>query len=735
MSNATHAPPRTMAITVMPNALLATVGGDITLDAVNAALAPHNLWLPLVPWAHGLTIATALQHNSGAAHPQRYGRIAAYVRGATVQTSDTPPRVLSLGGATLKRATGYGLARALVGNGWHYLPGVERLLDVTVQVVPRPAARLWLVVTCPDDTAVTRLYARLVQQPLHYAVLHVLHNSHSATGVPASAQSCDAVAGLVVALDGTVPVLQRQADQLAALARQHAGVVVYQQITDPTTAVALPAAIMSVLQAANPAPLTAPVAPVVPLSPAPTGDVLATLHATLPADAVVTDPAALLCYRRDASIASSARLPRAVVLPHTTDEVQACVRVAATHGVPIVTRGAGSGLAGGVVPYADELVLSLTRLTAVTVDAPQRLATVGAGATVGAVQAAAAAHELFYAPDPSSWRVATVGGTIACNAGGPRCLKYGVTAAAVAAVTAVRADGTVLRVGDGIAGYRHDPGLLHLLIGSEGTLAIITGAVLRLLPQPATQQTTLVAFADVAAASATVAAIMARGIVPASLELLDSTSLQVLRLAGMAGDTIPPDAGAVLLLLADGEPDEVCDASTALVAIARQHGASTVQTATTAADEARLWQARRSVSPAFARLKPHRLGEDICVPLPQIVPVVAAIAAIAERYGLTIPVFGHAGDGNLHPNILFDQHDPDEARRAWQAAEAIFRVALDAGGTLSGEHGIGTLKRPYLAAALGDDVLRLHRDIKQQFDPHGLLNPGKVVVLDTVTQG
>lgn len=715
----------------MPDALMATVSADSTLDALNTALAPHNLWLPLVPWASGLTIADALHRNSGAAHPQRYGRIAAYVRGATVQTCDTPPRVLALGGATLKRATGYGLARALVGGGGHYLPGVVRILDVTLQVAPRPAARLWLVVACPDEIAAASLYALLVQQPLHFAVLHTVQDApHTAHTAPAAA-----TVALVVALDGTVPMLHQQATQVADLARQYAGTLVYQQIADPTSLAAIPPAVLPVLQAATAAPPTAPVAPVVPLSRAPTGDVLATLHATLPADAVVTDPAALLCYRRDASIAHGTGMPRAVVLPHTTDEVQACVRVAATHGVPIVTRGAGSGLAGGVVPCANELVLSLTRMTDVRLDVRQRLATVGAGATVGAVQAAAAAHGLLYAPDPSSWRVATVGGTIACNAGGPRCLKYGVTAAAVAAVTAVRSDGTLLRVGDGIAGYRHDPGLLHLLIGSEGTLAIITGAVLRLLPQPATQQTTLVAFPDVAAASATVAAIMAAGVVPASLELLDSTSLQVLRLAGMAGDTIPPDAGAVLLVLADGEPDEVRHASNAVAAIAREHGAKTVQTAHTAADEARLWQARRAVSPAFARLKPHRLGEDICVPLPQIVQVVAAIGTIAATYGLTIPVFGHAGDGNLHPNILFDQHDPDEARRAWLAAEAIFRVALDAGGTLSGEHGIGTLKRPYMAAALGADVLRLHGAIKQQFDPHGLLNPGKVVALDTVTQG
>jgi glycolate oxidase subunit GlcD len=449
------------------------------------------------------------------------------------------------------------------------------------------------------------------------------------------------------------------------------------------------------------------------------------LRELLGGEHVLTREGDVLCYAADASIASADGLPLAVVLPASTEQVSDVVRLADAAGVPVVTRGAGSGLAGGSTSSGGGLVLALTRMERFSVDAVQQVAHAEAGVVTAEVQRAAEQYGLLYVPDPSSQGVSTIGGNIACNAGGPRCLKYGVTTSYVLGLTAVLADGRIVRVGDGLTAQTPDVGLLHLLAGSEGTLGVITEATLSLIARPAARRTTLAFFDRLDDACATVEAIMASGVLPAGLELMDDTSIRVVEDALHLG--LPREAGALLLLLADGEPEAVEWEAQRLAELARQGGASQVQVASSPADEAGFWQARRSVSPAFARVQPNKLGEDICVPLPQIATTVRRIKAIAERFDLPIPVFGHAGDGNLHPNILFDRRDADQRARAWQAAEAIFEVALEVGGTLSGEHGIGTLKRPFLAAALGDDVLALHHAIKGQLDPRGLLNPGKVV--------
>jgi glycolate oxidase subunit GlcD len=449
------------------------------------------------------------------------------------------------------------------------------------------------------------------------------------------------------------------------------------------------------------------------------------IHGVVGPQRLITRPADMLCYDADASIAKAEGAPLAVVLPNSTAEVSSVVHLAAEAGIPLVTRGAGSGLAGGSTPVPGALVLALTHMQRLTIDAAQQVAHAEAGVSTAEVQQAANAHGLLYAPDPSSQAVSTIGGNIACNAGGPRCLKYGVTSTYVRGLTAVMADGSIVQVGDGIAAQSSDAGLLHLLVGSEGTLAVVTEATLRLIPRPATRRTALAFFDSLDDACATVEAIMAAGVLPAALEVMDNTSIRVVEDGMHLG--LPRDAGALLLMLSDGEPEEVAQESHQLADLAQRGGARSIQLANSAEEEAGFWQARRSVSPAFARVRPNKLGEDICVPLPQIANTVRRINAISEQYGLPIPVFGHAGDGNLHPNILFDKRDPAETARAWQAAEAIFMVALDVGGTLSGEHGIGTLKRPFLAAALGDDVLALHRQIKAQYDPQNLLNPGKVL--------
>jgi glycolate oxidase subunit GlcD len=447
------------------------------------------------------------------------------------------------------------------------------------------------------------------------------------------------------------------------------------------------------------------------------------LRAALGTQAVLTRPGDLWAYAGDGSIAEAEALPLAVALPASTDEVARAMSLAHQARVPVVTRGAGSGLAGGAVPSGGSLVLALTRMHAFAIDRDEQTVTAQAGAITGELQAAAEAQGLFYPPDPSSLGVSTIGGNIACNAGGPRCVKYGVTADYVLALTAVLADGRVLRLG-GVGRQTHDFGLLQVLIGSEGTLAIITEATLRLIAKPVARRTVLAIFANVEDACAAVADIMAGGVLPAGLELMDDTSINTVEDYLHLG--LPRDAGALLLMLADGEPEAVADEAAAMAEVARRHGAREVQVARNAADEAALWRARRSVSPSLARLRPNKLGEDICVPVPRIAQTVRGIKQIAHQHQLLIPVFGHAGDGNLHPNILFDARDPIETARVWPAAAAIFRLALDMGGTLSGEHGIGTLKRPFMLECLGLAVVSASLAVKRAFDPLELLNPGKV---------
>jgi glycolate oxidase subunit GlcD len=476
---------------------------------------------------------------------------------------------------------------------------------------------------------------------------------------------------------------------------------------------------------ASPSPRLPASPPPQSLASSPPQSLTAALQEILGPQQIITRPDELLCYIADASIAQAEGPPLAAIFPTSTAQVSEVLRLAAAAGVPVVTRGAGSGLAGGAIPTTGALLLTLTQMQRLSINAVQQVAHAEAGVVTADLQRAAEQHGLLYVPDPSSQVVSTIGGNIACNAGGPRCLKYGVTANYVLGLTAVLADGTVVRVGDSIAGQTPDAGLLHLLVGSEGTLAIVTEATMRLIHRPAARRTALALFDRLDDACATVEAIMASGVLPAGLELMDDTCIRVVEDAMALG--LPRDAGALLLMLSDGEPEAVEWEAQQLADLAERGGARSVQVAQNASEEAGLWQARRSVSPSFARVLPNKLGEDICVPLPQIASTVRKVKAIAAAYDLHIPVFGHAGDGNLHPNILFDKRDPAQVERVWRAAEEIFTAALDAGGTLSGEHGIGTLKRSFMAAALGPDVLALQRDIKARLDPQGILNPGKVL--------
>ncbi len=795
-------------MTIQPGALLATASAETTIEQLNAALAPHGLCLPVVPLTPGRSLAELVARNAGGRRMLRYGPIGRYLRAAALDAGGAEP--LLIGGPTIKRATGYGLNRAIAGGALDL--GAPH--ELTFSLRPLPPARTATLLRCADLPAACRLAALLLAEGLALSALAVAADADGGLllaeleGAPAilerqtplieriaaAATACvvtpqaepwmlweqRASAGAEPAVGLTLPraVLPAFVERAQALARRyHAALSVWGDAGVGTLQLSAGAPhpgeamqLLAVLQAlatelggslaTEYGPLTAPVwrftagQPVAPAAfaagwgsaatganlPVTTGALdgqrraalLDALAAVVGARYLLTRPADTACYETDASIARPLGEALAVALPASTAEVAALVRLARAHGVPVVTRGAGSGLAGGATPSPGALVLGLNRMERIRIDREQQVAHVEAGVVTAELQRAAEAVGLCYPPDPSSQSASTIGGNIACNAGGPRCVKYGVTADYVLAVTAVLSDGSVVRWGDGLAGQGPDNGLAQLLVGSEGTLGIITEATLRLTALPRSRRTTLAIFASLEAACTTVEQIMAAGIVPAALELMDDTTIAAVEAYLQIG--LPQDAGALLLMLADGEPEEVETDAARLADLARAGGATRVQLARSPADEALLWQARRAVSIALARVRPNRLGEDICVPLPQIAACVRRIKAVAAEHGLPIVVFGHAGDGNLHPNILFDAKDPAETARIWPAAEAVFAAALEVGGTLSGEHGIGTLKKPFMRQALGATSLVAQRQIKAWLDPAGSLNPGKVLPEDRAEQ-
>jgi glycolate oxidase len=387
----------------------------------------------------------------------------------------------------------------------------------------------------------------------------------------------------------------------------------------------------------------------------------------------------------------------------------------------------GSGLAAGSIPMPDGgMVLCLNRMNRI-LEIDQENATVRAeaGVVTAILQAEVEKHGLFYPPDPSSIRHSTIGGNIACNAGGPRCLKYGVTGDYVQDLTVVLADGRVIHTGGkpikNVTGYD----LNSLFTGSEGTLGIITEALLRLVARPRYAKTALAEFNSMDDASRTVNAILQAGIVPASLERMDQTALICIEEAMHLG--LNTNVEASIIIETDGADEETVQREIEACAhICKETGAHSVRTAQSETERADLWRARRSMSPSLARKAPNKLGEDISVPRSAIPDVVQRLKGISAKYGLPIVIFGHAGDGNLHPNILFDKRDPEQWQKVEKMVAEIFQASIDLGGTLSGEHGVGVLKRPYLQNALGPVSIEIQRRIKQSFDPENILNPGKI---------
>jgi glycolate oxidase len=449
------------------------------------------------------------------------------------------------------------------------------------------------------------------------------------------------------------------------------------------------------------------------------------LVGVLGTDGVLHTPEDLAVYGYDGTFVESR--PDLVVLPQSTEQVSRIVTIAAELGTAVVARGMGSGLAAGSIPMPKGgIVVSLTRMNHI-LEIDERNSTVRteAGVITADLQAEVEKHGLFYPPDPSSIRHSTIGGNIACNAGGPRCLKYGVTGDYVLGLTVVLADGRILRTGGkvikDVTGYN----LKGLFTGSEGTLGLITEALLSLVAKPLHARTALAEYPSLADATRSVNAILLAGVVPATLELMDQTAVVCIEEAMHLG--LPTHADALLLIETDGSDEqsvlrdlEICTKT------CQENGASSVKMARDETERAGLWKARRSISPSLARKSPNKLGEDITVPRDAIPEVVQRLRAISARFGLPIVIFGHAGDGNLHPNILFDKRQPDQWAKVEQMVAEIFGAALAVGGTLSGEHGVGVLKQPYLERALGPLSVEIQRNIKQALDPKNILNPGKM---------
>ncbi|GAA3345653.1 glycolate oxidase subunit GlcD [Amorphoplanes nipponensis] len=439
---------------------------------------------------------------------------------------------------------------------------------------------------------------------------------------------------------------------------------------------------------------------------------------------VRTDAATRRAYARDATPLFDAE-PDVVVQPGTTAEVAAVVRIAAAHGVPVVARGAGTNLCAATVATHGGIVLSATRMDRLLeVSEAEQLAVVQPGVTTTALATAAAAAGLLYPPDPGSRAVSTIGGNVATCAGGLRGLKYGVTRNYVLGTEAVLGTGEIIRTGGrlvkDVAGYD----LTRLLVGSEGTLAVLTEITVALVPAPPTAGYGVAYFDSLADAGRAVAAVVGAGLVPATLEFLDATCIEAVE--SHAGLGLDRGAGALLLFGDDGAPAQVDAALATMVTACRDAGARAVTTAPDVATAEDLLAARRCTLPALSRLGSLTVLEDVSVPRPRLAEAVARIGDIARGTGVRVGVFGHAGDGNLHPTAVADGQDPAQVAAVHRTFEQIFQLALDLGGTITGEHGVGAAKLAWLPRRLDPAQLALMRRLKAAFDPAGILNPGKL---------
>lgn len=446
------------------------------------------------------------------------------------------------------------------------------------------------------------------------------------------------------------------------------------------------------------------------------------LVSALPSGTVITDPDGMAGYRWDRALDPDAGVPVAVVRAESTEDVQAAMRFAAEHRIPVIARGAGSGLSGGSSAIDGCLVVSLERLRAVTVDAATRIAVAQPGAFNSDVKAAASKHGLWYPPDPSSFEFCSIGGNVATNAGGLCCVKYGVTSDYVLGMTVVLADGSAVTLGGprlkDVAGLS----LTKLFVGSEGTLGIITEVTLRLLPAQRPAATLVATFPTLSDATRTVIDIT-RVMRPSMLEFMDSVCINAVEdLTKMGLDR----SAAGMLIVQSDEPGQHAASDIArMQELCEQNNAAEVYATDDPEEGEAFVMARRMVLPATEKLGAFLL-EDVGVPVARLGELVLGIAEISRTYDVTIPVVAHAGDGNTHPQILLDPTDTAQQERAREAFGAIMALAISLGGTITGEHGVGRLKRPWLTGYLGDDAMALNQRIKTALDPLNILNPGAV---------
>ena len=418
-------------------------------------------------------------------------------------------------------------------------------------------------------------------------------------------------------------------------------------------------------------------------------------------------------------------LPEAVVWPSTVDEVSRIMVVAHREKVPVVARGAGSGMTGGALPISGGLVMAMARFTRIiSIDQANQTAIVEPGVVTGVLQAEVRRYGLFYPPDPASLKFCTIGGNVAEGAGGPSAVKYGVTRDYVKGLEVVLADGRVIHTGvrtdKGVVGYD----LTRLFVGSEGTLGVITKIILRLIPQPQAKETFLVLLDSMATAAVLVAKVLTR-FTPCTLEFMDRTAIAIV--ADQLPMALPAGTEAILLIELDGTVAAVASEGVDLQGfLADQAGVRLVRQASDQAEVERLWAARRGVSPAAFSLRPHKVSEDVVVPRTRIPELVACAEGLARELDLVIFCFGHAGDGNIHVNIMLDRADPRQAANAESAKQRLFARVIELGGTLSGEHGVGITKADFLGLELDQATIEVMKTIKQALDPANILNPGKI---------
>ena len=437
---------------------------------------------------------------------------------------------------------------------------------------------------------------------------------------------------------------------------------------------------------------------------------------------VLHQPEELLVYEQDAYVMRAT--PDFVVLPETTSEVQRIVRLARRHGVPLVPRGAGTCVSGGAVAATGGIMLSFARMARILeVDPVNECAVVEPGVVNLDISRAAAPYGLFYAPDPSSQMVCTIGGNVAENSGGIHGVAYGVTTNHVLGLEVVLADGEVVELG----GKCHDTlgyDLVGLVVGSEGTLAVVTKVVVRLMRRPEQVATMVAVFRTLEDASRTVSDIVARGLTPSALELMDRMAVRAVEEVQDCG--YPTDAGAVLLIELEGVRESIERPYETIREIALANGATMVRTAADEAEREQLWKGRKGVFAAVSTIAPNQFTQDGVVPRPRLAEVLRRVVEIGEKHSLPIANVAHAGDGNLHPLIMFDPRKEGELERVMAAGAEILRLCVEAGGTITGEHGVGIEKNDYLEWLYGERELRAMREVKRVFDPEGLLNPGKV---------